>query len=255
MEQKIAIEERDNLVLITMNSGGGPNTIDIALCDGLLASLNGLAAHPSCRAVILRASGSTFSAGGDLRRIFDEIHNPDGYLERLINRFHELILFIRRLPIPVIACVQGAAAGAGFSLVMACDVVVASSAAKFVVGYPRLGTSSDGGLSLQLARRLGFGRAFELCLISGSLDAVRAQELGLVQHVFEPMVLDAETVAMTRRLTLLPYAAIAELKSLMNSATDNGFERHLELEREAFLRCASTNDFRQRVTDFVKRTV
>lgn len=253
MAHTISTKEEDGLVLITMENGERPNIVDLTLCDGLLAALRGAAAHPSCRAVILRASGSVFSAGGDLAQIADALDDPKAFLESLISRFHEVILSLRRLPVPVIACVQGAAAGAGFSLAMACDVVLASSAARFVVGYPKLGTSSDGGLSFQLARRLGFARAFELFLIIDSLDAAEAERLGLVQRVLEPALLEAETIKIARKLASLPYAGIAEIKGLIGAATEDGLAQHLEREREAFVRCASTSDFRERVEAFLKR--
>jgi 2-(1,2-epoxy-1,2-dihydrophenyl)acetyl-CoA isomerase len=255
MTQKVKTQDFDDIVVVTMDNGDRPNTIDVPLCDSILTSLRQIRARPQCRAVILGAAGGVFSAGGDLEQIADALDEPRAFLEPLINRFHQVILAIRNLPIPVIACVHGAAAGAGFSLAMACDVVVASSAARFVVGYPKIGTSSDGGLSLQIARRLGAGRAFELLLLSDSLDAGRAQELGLVQRVIEPSLLDAEAVSVARKLASLPFAAVAELKGLVSSVVDEGLERHLEREREAFLRCASTNDFQRKVITFVNRSI
>lgn len=254
MTQKITTHDHDDLVVITMDNGDRPNAIDVPLCDGLLAAFSEIDTRPQYRAVILKAAGSAFSVGGDLAQIAGELDEPRPFLEPLINRFHEVIRAIRALPLPVIACVNGAAAGAGFSLAMACDLVVASTAARFVVGYPKIGTSSDGGLSFQIARRLGVGRALDLLLLGDSLEAGKAQEFGLVQRVVEPNLLDSEAFSVARRLASLPFAAVSELKGLVSSAVDEGLGRHLELEREAFLRCASTDEFRQRVTRFVSRS-
>jgi 2-(1,2-epoxy-1,2-dihydrophenyl)acetyl-CoA isomerase len=254
MDSKITLTSSGDIALITMRNDEQANAIDISFCDELLRTLGDIQDSGRYRAVILHATGKIFSAGGNLVQILDGLDRSDGSLEALINALHTVILSIRRLPIPVIASVQGAAAGAGFSLAMACDLVVASRAARFVVGYAKLGTSSDGGLSFHLARRLGSARALQILLGSGSLSADEASALGLVQCVTDSSSLEDETLALARTAIESPALAVREFKFLVSAASESGLEQHLEQEKQAFLRCSLTKEFRQRVADFVGRS-
>lgn len=134
---------------------------------------------------------------------------------------------------------------------MACDLVVASNTARFVVGYAKLGTSSDGGLSFHLARRLGAARALEILLTRDSLTADEARQLGLVQTIAEPASLQDATLALARKVIDVPVAAVREMKSLVGMVAEDNLERHLEQEKQAFLRCASTKEFSERVAQFI----
>lgn len=251
MESKITLTSSDDIAFVTMVNEARANSIDKAFCDELLGALSEVKDSSKYRAVILQARGRIFSAGGELRQILDGLQRSDSYLESLISALNATIVAMRRLPIPVIASVQGAAAGAGFSLAMACDLVVASSAARFVVGYAKLGTSSDGGLSFHLARRLGTARAFDILLTRDSLSADEAGQLGLVQRIVEPASLPDASLALARKVINVPAAAVKEMKSLVGMAADDQLERHLEQEKHAFLRCASTQAFSERVAQFV----
>ncbi|CAE6836229.1 enoyl-CoA hydratase/isomerase family protein [Paraburkholderia haematera] len=251
MESKITLTSSDDIAFVTMVDEARANAIDKVFCDELLGALREVEGSSKYRAVILQAKGRIFSAGGDLRQISDGLQRSDAYLESLISALNATIVALRRLPIPVIASVQGAAAGAGFSLAMACDLVVASSAARFVVGYAKLGTSSDGGLSFHLARRLGAARALEILLTRDSLSAGEAGQLGLVQRIAEPASLQEASLAFARKVIDVPAAAVREMKSLVGMVAEDNLERHLEQEKHAFLRCASTQAFSQRVAQFV----
>ncbi len=251
MESKITLTSSDDIAFVTMVNEARANSIDKAFCEELLAALHEIEGSSKYRAVILQARGRIFSAGGDLRQIFDGLQRSDSFLESLISALNTTIMTIRRLPIPVIASVQGAAAGAGFSLAMACDLVVASSAARFVVGYAKLGTSSDGGLSFHLARRLGAARALEIMLTRDALSADEATLLGLVQSIAEPASLQDASLALAQKVMDIPAAAIRETKSLVGMAAEDNLERHLEEEKRAFLRCAATEAFSQRVAQFL----
>ncbi|WP_233889912.1 enoyl-CoA hydratase/isomerase family protein [Paraburkholderia flagellata] len=254
MRNNISLTSHEDLAVITLGNEAQANTIDLEFCGGLLRALGDIEAHGKYRAVILRATGRIFSAGGNLVQILEGLQRSDGSLEAIISALNDLILKLRRLPVPVIASVQGAAAGAGFSLAMACDLVVASRAARFVVGYGKLGTSTDGGLSFHLARRLGSARALEILLARDSLSAEQARSLGLVQAVVEPAALEEAALAMARSVMSVPPAAVREMKGLVGGASETGLEQHLEDEKRAFLRCASTEAFHQRVAGFVERS-
>jgi 2-(1,2-epoxy-1,2-dihydrophenyl)acetyl-CoA isomerase len=254
MANNITLSQTDDIVVITMSNDEQANTIDVSFCEGLLKALNDVKSSQQPKAVILRAEGSVFSAGGDLAQILARLDEGAGSLAALIEAFHQVILAIRGLPVPVIASVQGPAAGAGFSLAMACDAVVAVNTAKFVVGYPRLGTSSDGGLSYHLTRRLGPARALDIFLRKEPLNAEEATVLGLVQRVADAASLDDAAFELAKMMSSYPSAAVTEIKSLIGTLSDDGLEQHLEREKQAFLRCASTVEFRAGVTQFIQQS-
>jgi 2-(1,2-epoxy-1,2-dihydrophenyl)acetyl-CoA isomerase len=254
MHRNITLTSREDLAVVTLENAARANSIDLAFCTDFLNAITDIEAHGRYRAVVLRSTGRIFSAGGHLVQILEGLQKSDGFLEALISELHEVILKLRRLPIPVIASVQGPAAGAGFSLAMACDLVVASRMARFVVGYGKLGTSTDWGLSFHLARRLGAARALDMLLAKDSLSAEEASALGLVQAVVDPASLEDATFALARRVMNVPPTAVSEMKALVGNASENGLEQHLENEKHAFLRCASTEAFSQRVAGFVGRS-
>ena len=254
MANNITLSETDDIVIVTMCNDEQANTIDMSFCEGLLKALNDVKSSQQHKAVVLQAKGSLFSAGGDLAQILERLDEGNGSLETLIDAFHTVILAIRRLPLPVIASVQGPAAGAGFSLAMACDAVVAVNTAKFVVGYPKLGTSSDGGLSFQLTRRLGPAQALDIFLRKEPLIAEEAKLLGLVQRVTDAASLDDTAFELAKMMSSYPSVAFAEIKSLIGTLSDDGLEQHLEREKQAFLRCASMVEFRTSVAQFMQQS-
>src|SRR5262249_39914825 len=146
----------------------------------------------------------------------------------------------------------GAAAGGGFSLALACDQLVAGRGARFVTAYPALGTSSDGGLSWYLAKRLGAMRALEIAL-GGALSAEQARALGPVGRGVGDAQLEAETLAYARHIAQMAPQSVRAFKRLINAAEDAEFEAQLARERENFLGCARTQDFRDRVTAFLNK--
>jgi 2-(1,2-epoxy-1,2-dihydrophenyl)acetyl-CoA isomerase len=254
MANNVTLSQTDDIAIVTTSNNEQANTIDMSFCEGLLGVLADIQGSQQAKAVILRSSGRLFSAGGDLPQILGRLDEGTGPLEALIDTFHKVILSIRALPLPVIASVNGPAAGAGFSLAMACDAVVAADTAKLVVGYPKLGTSSDGGLSFQLTRRLGPARALDIFLRKDPLNAHEANLLGLVQRVADAASLDDTAFELAKMMSSYPSVAIAEIKSLIGSLSDEGLEPHLEREKHAFLRCASTPQFRAGVEKFIQQS-
>jgi 2-(1,2-epoxy-1,2-dihydrophenyl)acetyl-CoA isomerase len=252
MDNKITHTSIGDIAVITMGNDEQANAIDRSFCDAMLRALGDVERSGRYRAVILRATGNIFCAGGNLARILDGLERSDGSLESLIDALNAVILAIRHLPIPVIASVQGAAAGAGFSLAMACDLVVASRAARFVVGYAKLGTSTDGGLSFHLAARLGAAQALQVLLVRDALGADDASAMGLVQHVTDSAELGQVTLAIAQKIAELPPLAVNQMKSLVSMASEGGLQQHLEHEKRAFLKCAATKEFHQRVAEFVR---
>jgi len=253
-EQLVALSHTpDGVVTLSMATPGKPSVVTVESCKAMQQALAEVVAMPRARVLVLRSAGKSFNAGGDLKAIDSTLVDSDRLLGAIIDAFHASILALRRLPIPVIGSVYGASAGGGFSLALACDQLIVATNARFVVAYPALGTSSDGGLSHFLSKRLGAVKALEIVLGSGALNAAEAQALGLVVKVVDDASLDAETAAYAAKFAQLAPQSVREFKRLIGGAEDDGLEVQLAREREAFLRCAKTEDFRNRVSAFLQK--
>jgi 2-(1,2-epoxy-1,2-dihydrophenyl)acetyl-CoA isomerase len=166
---------------------------------------------------------------------------------------HAFIVTLRRAPKPVIAGVNGVAAGAGFSMALACDVAVAADSARFTLGYQNIGLSPDGGMTFFLARALGTQRAMEMTLLGKVLSAREAAAWGLVQQVFADGEFGANLSGLAARLAAGPTLAYAQAKQLYNRALSQPLEAQLEEERQHIVRASASNDFREGVAAFLSK--
>lgn len=238
---------------LTLNRPQQYNTIDHALVGALYDAAAELQADASVRAVVLRGEGATFSGGGDIKAMSAHLGDIRHFLGTLIDAFHNAILALRRIPVPVIGAVHGAAAGGAFSLAMACDLVVATRSARFVVAYPKLGAPADGGFTHWITRRLPPHKALELMLLGGELNAEAAFNLGLINEVVADDQLQAAAQAMAQRVAQLPAQAVREIKGLIGRQLEADLTAQLDAERAAFLRCADTADFSERLAAFLNK--
>ncbi len=241
------------VAVLTMRRKTGPNVIDGAFCAALLAACESLAQDDSLHAVLLRAAGPTFCVGADIGQMQARLADLPAYLGDLIDHAHATILALVALPVPVMACVHGVAAGGGFSLALACDSIIASRAARFVAAYPQLGTTPDTGFTHSLASRVGPHRALEICLSSAPLDAEQAHRFGIVSELVDEAALDAAGLAAARRLAALPRMALVGAKALIQGEALPALAARLGREKAWFLRCAETDALRDRIRGFPRR--
>jgi 2-(1,2-epoxy-1,2-dihydrophenyl)acetyl-CoA isomerase len=160
---------------------------------------------------------------------------------------------MRHMPKPIVAAVQGAAAGFGLSLVLAADLALAAADAVFTSGYIHLGTSPDGGMTATLPHIVGLKHAAELMLLGDRFDAERALALGLVNGVVPADALDAEAAALAARLAAGPTQAYARTKGLLQATMGDGFDAQLRRETESFAASAATEDFAEGVRAFLEK--
>jgi len=238
---------------LTLDRPSRLNALDLRMAEALRQAVMQVAASTDTRIVVLRAAGTAFCGGGDVAAMVAHGDDLPGFIRRMIDTFHSAILGLRRLTVPVLACVQGAAAGGGWSLALACDLVLAARSARFVVAYPRLGTSADGGLGYQLTQRLGPWRGFETLALHGHMGAEQAASCGLVNRVVDDAALNDELARWTQEILAVPRQAMAEFKQLVTAQSDAAFEAHLQREKQAFLRCAATAEFAARIRAFVDK--
>lgn len=245
------LEERgDGVLTLTLNRPEVLNAITDGLLDALAGSLRAAADDDSVRAVIITGAGRGFCSGQDLRSAAS-----DGDLNiRMHLREHYVpaILAIRELEKPVIAAVNGVAAGAGFSLAVACDMRIASKSASFVQAFVRIGLIPDASSTYFLPRLIGPARAAELMMLGDTIDAARALEIGLVNAVVAPGALLKEAHALAARLAHGPRS-IGLIKRALNRSLTNDLDAQLGVEEELQDMATGTADFFEGVSAFLEK--
>ncbi len=243
MEDPVLLRLAAGVATITLNRPKVLNALDGAMVDGLAAALERIEASAELRVVVLEGAGAGFMAGGDIRA-FQAVMNLSPaekrvFFERFIHRFHPIIVMLRRLPLPVIARVHGAVAGAGMSLMMACALAIAAADAVF------------GGSTYFLPRHVGSKKAMEIALLGDRFDAATALHLGLVNSVVPAAELDQRVATLAARLASGPREAYAATKRLLNRSGGDALATQLQAEAEHFAACAATADFAEGVAAFI----
>jgi 2-(1,2-epoxy-1,2-dihydrophenyl)acetyl-CoA isomerase len=243
----------DGIATITFNRPRVMNALDAPSIAAFRAASERAAGDSAVRVVVLRGAGPAFLAGGDVASFKENLPQASATVIELAGALHAGIVALRRAPKPVIASVHGAVAGAGMSIMMACDLIVAAEGTQCSMAYSRIATSPDGGASWFLPRALGYQKAMELLLLSDAVDVTALQVLGMIDRVVAPADLEAATIALARRLAAGPAIAYAETKALVNRSQAQQLGGHLEAEAAAFARCAAHADFAEGVTAFVEK--
>jgi 2-(1,2-epoxy-1,2-dihydrophenyl)acetyl-CoA isomerase len=243
----------DGIRRLWIGPAGGVPAINLDTATAFRDAVRVLSGDPAVKVVILASEGKLFCAGGDIRAMHAAGAQRPTVLAGIIDAIHEAAHALRALPVPVITAVHGSAAGAGFSLAMNGDVVIAAEDAKFVTGYAGLATTSDGGLSHFLLGRLSAQQALDLLLARGPLTAAEAQALGLVLKVVPAAALQDEALAYAQRLAEHPQQVLAGFKALLNGPDLAALKAQLDRERERFLANAGTALFGERLEAFLTR--
>ena len=229
------------------------NALNELMSRELLQALQVVQEQESLRVLVLKGQGKAFHAGGDVKAFREAEAGISGYVRRTVTDFHAFINELIRLPLPVVCAVNGVAAGAGFSIAMAGDVVIASTAARFTVAYSKLGASPDGGLSHFLVRLVGVRRAMDLYLSNRILNAAEALELGLVSRVVPADDFEAEVEAAVESLAQGPTLAYAKAKQLFYQSHDHPLDTQLNREGERIVASTGTDDFLEGIRAFQEK--
>jgi 2-(1,2-epoxy-1,2-dihydrophenyl)acetyl-CoA isomerase len=241
-------------VTLVLNRPHARNAFDTALREELRARLGQVATDESVRAVVLTGAGGAFSAGADLRAGFDR--TPEGHpdvLTALREGYHPIMEALRTMPKPVIAAVDGAAAGIGCSLALACDLVIASASAYFLLAFVNIGLVADGGSSLLIPERVGFARAAEMAMLGERIPAPQALDWGLINRVVPDGELADHAARLAERLAAGPTRAYAGTKRQLNAWLYSRMHEQLELEASIQQEMAASADFREGVQAFVEK--
>ena len=246
------------MATITLNRPEARNALNPKMFQELGSAIQGCR-DPDMRAVIITGSGGSFCAGADVKDFVNQLENsgPEGlheHLKHLADTFHrEIIIPIRRLDKPVIASIDGVAAGGGLSLALACDLRVASDSARFLMAYANIGATADGGSTYLLPRLIGTARAMELYLSDQPIGAQQALDLGLLNQVFPNAELERSTLEFAARLAKGPTVAYGRVKALFDSSWDATLAGQLDAETEYISNITMTADFQEGIKAFAEK--
>ncbi|HEV8312646.1 MAG TPA: enoyl-CoA hydratase [Burkholderiaceae bacterium] len=259
MNSELLTERRGATLVLTLSDPATRNTLSPQACAAGIEALNIAEGNPELRCVVLRGDGAHFCSGGNLQRLSrtrqvdaepiaeppqdgrtpsgGRLAEPSGPEQQAQNmeHFHGFIDALRAFPKPVIAAVEGAAAGGGFSLALACDLIVAAEDARFIMSYGRVGLSPDGGGSWQLANALPRALALQMVWLAEPLGARQLQALGLVNWVTDSGQALAEALRIADRLAEMAPNALASAKELINQAPSRSLREQLDSERDHFV--------------------
>jgi 2-(1,2-epoxy-1,2-dihydrophenyl)acetyl-CoA isomerase len=250
-EQPVLVERREGYRVITLNRPQRLNAFTEAMHRALAAVVAEAEADSACRALLLTGAGRAFSSGQDLNeRVLPsgEVVVPGEALEKYYN---PLVRKLRALPFPVVAAVNGIAAGAGLNVALACDIVLAARSATFTQAFARLGLVPDAGGTWLLPRLVGQARARGLALLAEPLSADKAEEWGLIWKVFDDDALMPEAEKLCVHFASAPTVGLGLIKRALDAAEDNDFKSQLDLERALQREAGSHPDYGEGVRAFL----
>jgi 2-(1,2-epoxy-1,2-dihydrophenyl)acetyl-CoA isomerase len=248
----VQVETRGAVALVTLNRPDSANTLDLEMAMDLLAAAMTCGRNPAVRAVVLTGAGRQFCFGGDLRAMVARGAAVDGYLRELTGYLHSAISHFVRMDAPVIAAVNGTAAGAGVGLVAMADLAVCGKSSRFSLAYTGVGLTPDAGTSFLLPRTIGVKRSMELLLLNRALSADEALEWGLVNSVVDDSQLLDEAFRMAERLSAGATQAFGRTKRLL-AASIAGFESQMVLESETIASQAVTAEGAEGINAFLEK--
>ncbi len=250
----ILFEPKDGVARITLNRPEVLNSFDKAMSARMLEVLAQAAEDPGLRAVYLTGAGRAFCAGQDLAEaVAREGRGVIDFAEHLRRTYNPIVRAIRAMPKPVVCGVNGAAAGAGANIALACDLVIASADAKFIQAFINIGLVPDSGGTFFLPRLVGTAQAAALMMLGQTVGAAEAKELGLIYKVVPAGTLEEGGFGLARQLAGQPTAALALIKQLLQASLHNTLEQQLELEAETQALAAKTNDYTEGVRAFLEK--
>jgi 2-(1,2-epoxy-1,2-dihydrophenyl)acetyl-CoA isomerase len=253
-DEQIKVAEDNGIVTITLNRPERLNAFVGHMRRDLAEALEEAGSDPNVRVVIITGAGRAFCAGGDVNFMAELVERGDAEeFARLLGAARRVILTIRHMTKPVIACVNGPASGAGFNLALACDLSIASTEATFTESFVKIGFHPDWGGTYFLPRMLPSNIACELFFFGDAIEAQKALELGLVNWVVTPEQLETETLKLAGRLRDGAALSIAAAKQAVYASEHDSLERMLQYEVDAQLRCFESEDGREGVRAFLEK--
>ena len=254
MYQTIVLEKTNGVANLTLNRPDRLNSFNVQMHEELQSALDDIATDGETRCVVLTGAGRGFCAGQDLgdRAVSADQAAPD--LGMSVEKFYNpLIRRLTNLKMPVICALNGVAAGAGASVVMACDIVIAARSASFILSFAKVGLVPDSGSSWHFARAIGLPRAKAMAMLGNKVKAEQAEQWGLIYQVVEDDDLHTAAAELGNHLAKQPTEALANIKELVHTAFDYSLNEQLERERKAMQHLGRSDDYREGVASFMEK--
>jgi 2-(1,2-epoxy-1,2-dihydrophenyl)acetyl-CoA isomerase len=251
MSSTILFSVENNIATITLNRPDKLNSFNREMALAVQDALKECNKNKDVRVVVLTGFGKGFCAGQDLAEVIDP--NGPGMGKILSEQFNPIIQKIRDLKKPVIAAVNGVAAGAGANIACCCDIVVASTSASFIQAFSKIGLIPDSGGTFFLPRLIGWQKASALMMLGDKVSAVEAERIGMIYKCFEPDVFNDEVNKLANTMAAMPTKAFYYTKQALNASLKNNLEEQLSAEDDLQQKAAKTFDFEEGVNAFVEK--
>lgn len=248
----ILLKIENNIGFITLNRPDVFNSFNREMALLLQETLDNCANDSQVRAIVITGSGKAFCAGQDLKEVTTPELNP-GFRKILEEHYNPIIQKIRNIEKPIIAAVNGVAAGAGANIALACDIVVAADNASFIQAFSKIGLIPDSAGTFFLPRLIGFQKASALMMLGDKVSAEEAFNLGMIYKMYPTSFFEEEVLTLATTLANMPTKAIGLTKRLLNQSLINNLEQQLALESDLQIEASSSNDYNEGVTAFVEK--
>ncbi len=255
MSDEVTSAVDGGVAVITMNRPESLNSLTVSMKEALIEVLHTARDDDGVRAVVLTGAGRGFCVGQDLREHAASLESGEGSrLATVREHYNPIVTALATMPKPVVAAVNGTAAGAGAAFAFACDFRVAAESAGFLMAFAKVGLGPDSGASWTLQRLVGYGRATALLMLAEPITAQQAMDMGLVNAVTPTGDVLAVAVELASRLAAGPTVALAAVKEALAFAATHGLDESLDREAEIQARCGSTSDHRDATQAFLTKT-
>ena len=247
----ILFEITNNVAFITLNRPDKFNAFNREMALLLQAKLHEAEISDEVRAVYLTGTGKAFCAGQDISELVGE--NKIGIDKILSEHYNPIVKKIRNMPKPVVAAVNGVAAGAGANIALCCDVVIATAGASFIQAFSKIGLIPDSGGTFTLPRLIGWQKASALMMTGDKVVASEAEKMGMIYKYFEDDVFESESKKIAQTLAQMPTKGLAYTKHALNQSFHNNWETQLSLEDEYQQKAAGTADYQEGINSFLEK--
>ncbi len=252
MSQFIINNIENGIAKIILNRPETFNSFNREMALRLQDTLDACKTNDEVRAIILIGNGKAFCAGQDLNEVTSPELNP-GFRKILEEHYNPIVQRIRDIEKPIIAAVNGVAAGAGANIALACDIVVASEAASFIQAFSKIGLIPDSAGTFFLPRLIGFQKASALMMLGDKVTAEQAEELGMLYKVFPVEAFEDQVFKLAHKVAQMPTKALGLTKRLLNQSMVNTLDQQLAMESDLQIEAAESNDYAEGVHAFIEK--
>lgn len=247
----ILFEQVDNLGVIKLNRPDKLNSFNREMALSMQSVLDKCESNDSIRAILIVGEGRAFCAGQDLE---EAISSEGPELRKIVEEhYNPIISRLRKIELPIVAAVNGVAAGAGANIALACDIVVATQAASFIQAFSAIGLIPDSGGTFTLPRLVGWQKATALMMLGDKIKADEAERMGMIYKVFENETFMEESMKLAKRLSSMPTVGLGLTKRALNASLTNDMDQQLALEEELQTMAGQTYDYEEGVNSFLEK--